>query len=174
AVSGAAQLGAEAMPDVARWPLKPNVGIETVWIARDDFEPLPAQSRYHLARRQNEHLAVGRAPHLRHISVGQAVGDGVGFESALGVSRQPPVFSAYPQLSLRVFIKRQKAIGVDAFRVGFVEDLEALTVVANQPVRRRQPEVAVAGLQNSVDGVLRQAVVGVQYFEAILCNNGRG
>ena len=65
-----------------------------------------------------------------------------------------------PEAAVRRFVERvDEGIG-DGRRVGAIEDGEAEAIESNEAFVRAQPEIAVAGLGDGVDGILGQAFVG--------------
>src|SRR3712207_2405456 len=61
-----------------------------------------------------------------------------------------------------------KTIARNSFCVVFIENRKARSVVTNQTVKGRKPEITVRRLRDSADAVLRQSVVGRKRIKTIL------
>lgn len=91
--------------------------------------------------------------------VRQPVCDREGLELAVLVAHQPAIIGTHPQSALAIFVKRSQPVAAAPFGVGAVEDGEAHTVEAYKSVRGGEPEIAVAGLEDRLHGVLWQAAI---------------
>ncbi len=84
------------------------------------------------------------------------------------VARQDAVFTADPQDAVAILVERREPAGLDAGRVRAREDREPDAVEPHQSVERRQPQVAVAGLQDGLHGALRQPLIRGPRVEPML------
>ena len=73
-----------------------------------------------------------------------------------------------PQIAEAIFINSTELVAGQARRIALVEDCEAQSIKAHQPVKRRKPHITVTRLQSAVHRVLRQAVVSRPVIEAVL------
>ena len=89
----------------------------------------------------------------------QSVPGRIGDETPVLIPNQHAVLGRRPQGALPVLMQRPETLAPDAGRAP-VEDDEPQSVEADQSAVGGEPEITVAGLQDVVDGVLRQAVLG--------------
>ena len=73
-----------------------------------------------------------------------------------------------PKIAGAVFKQTDEPVSGKARSVALVEDGEAHSVKAHQPVKGRKPQITVLRLQNFAHGVLWQAVVRRPVIEAVL------
>jgi hypothetical protein len=77
-------------------------------------------------------------------------------------------FKPDPQIAETILKYLKQPVSGHARRIVLVEDSEAHTIKARQPVKRRQPDITVARLQNAAHGVLREAIFGRPVIETVL------
>src|SRR5579859_664674 len=91
--------------------------------------------------------------------VGQTILCSVGGELACSVTHEAAAKRADPESSFTILIKNADIVVPDRVCVCLIEDLELKPVKAHQPFLGADPKIAVAGLKQRLDAVLRQAVL---------------
>ena len=71
-----------------------------------------------------------------------------------------PVRRADPQTSLAILLEEADVVAFERRCVFLVENREVETVETDESFLRSDPEIAVLGLDDRLDGVLRQSVFG--------------
>ena len=140
-----------------------GVRLASSWSSR--VMPLPSAST---GRGRPGIAAPSPAPAARPLAGGvrrdgdELVGDGV-------VARHAGAVGADPQGTRRILRQRGDEVVGQAARILRIalEQHEAVAVVAMQPALRRDPDVSGAILQDRVDRVLRQRVVGAGTLEVV-------
>src|SRR5262249_55582469 len=91
----------------------------------------------------------------------------VGPERAPAIANDPAVLRADPERAFGVLGERRHPRDLEPGTVRRVEDGEAQAVVAQEAVEGREPQEAVAGLQDRVEGILGEPRVGAESGEAL-------
>jgi hypothetical protein len=121
---------------------------------RPVFEPREAG-----AARSHPEAAVAVLGERPHRVFGQPLPHRVGREHAALEPGQAAAVRADPESALAVRQQREDALAHERRGVPLVEHAEADAVEADEPLVGSEPQVAVPGLGDGVDGVLREAVV---------------
>lgn len=132
---------------------------------RLESRPIPLQD---LPVRENPDVSGGVAGHGSDVVAGQAVLRRVGDEHALGIARNAGAFGAGPDRAIRRLVQRSETVVSDAGRIVAIEHGEPDPVEAHQSVEGGQPYVAVTGLLDGPDDVVRQAVLGSPGIDLVL------
>src|SRR5262249_19808659 len=91
--------------------------------------------------------------------IGETVLHGVDGELSLTVADQAAAKGAYPERAFVVLIEDPNIIVPDVVSIGFIEDLELRAVEANQAFLSSDPQIAIAGLEQALNAVLRQTIL---------------
>ena len=106
--------------------------------------------------------------YARNLIARQPVINCIGSKVAIIISGDALSFSADPEAAFTIFKQINKATRPQSFRITRIEDLKAQAVIAHKAAEGREPEESVAGLEDRVDGDLRQSIVGCPRVEAEL------
>src|SRR5271170_76808 len=87
------------------------------------------------------------------------------------ISRYAAGFRTEPKIAVRGTAHRAEAVGGEPGRCAFVEDGKADAVKTREAVEGRDPEIAVRGLVNAADNILRESIVSSKSVNAILRPN---
>jgi hypothetical protein len=82
------------------------------------------------------------------------------FEIPSVISNQVAIFASHPKIAAVSFGHCHKTIGGDSRRIALVEDGKPNAVELCNSIQCRDPEVAVCGLDDPANAVLREARVG--------------
>ena len=74
---------------------------------------------------------------------------------------QAAAVRADPERAETIFEQRGHVVVAERFGVGSIEDLEVLAVEADEPFLGAEPQIAIARLQDGLDGILRQPLIGL-------------
>jgi hypothetical protein len=88
------------------------------------------------------------------------------------ISRYAAGFRTEPKVAVRGTVHRAEAVGGEPGRCALVEDGKADAVKTREAVEGRDPEIAVRGLVNAADDILRESIVSGKCVNAILRPNG--
>src|SRR5262249_26042665 len=98
----------------------------------------------------------------------QSIASGEGFELTVGVASDAAVFRGHPKRPIRALDNLEEAVAFYARGVASIEDAKAHAVISHDPVQRREPEIAVARLDNRMDRVLGKTRISRPPVEAVL------
>ena len=146
-----------AHPDGSRRVLQQDVNVGFEGALENPRAPPPLEPHQASVRARPQH-----APRIHQHGTDIGVGQAQGFElleTSIAVAQQPVVQGADPQPSVRRQQRGQRT-ALQQRRIRAVEDREIHAIEASQPVDRRKPEIAVGGLCDGADRVVRQAVRG--------------
>src|SRR5688572_21067503 len=94
------------------------------------------------------------------------------FKPPAAKTYNPAFFGSCPQIMTSVLKQRDKTIVRNARRIAFVESRKLHTVKSRQAVHGCQPEIAVAGLNDPINRILRQPVIRRPLIDPVLSPNG--
>jgi len=127
----------------------------------------PGQATPH--RPDPDHAVPGHVQ-CRDLVVGETVRDRVLVETG-ALPAQQPAFRPDPERAVGTLRERQDPIDVTTGAVASIDQTEGGAIEPRQSAERAHPQIAVAGLDDRVHGVLRQAVRGGPLIDGVF---GRG
>ena len=98
----------------------------------------------------------------------QALVDRVGGEDAVLRQRWRPPQRADPEVAVAILVERLRVAVLQPWRVGLVENRELHAVETDQAPFGAQPDVAVASLEDRLNRVLGEALIGLPHLVRVL------